>query len=78
MKTMRKPPQRFRLSRDDDGHWYVVPAELVQVFDNWVEATSNDLDWIGENFERYSLGGDPSNVTFTDPKWGIDGISLQK
>lgn len=75
---MAKKVQRYRLLRDDDGHWYVVPAELEPIFDKWVEDTSNDLDWTGENFEKYSLGGDLSNVTFIDPKWGLDGISLSQ
>jgi hypothetical protein len=70
--------QRYRLVQDGDGHSYVIPAELEPVFEKWVEATSNGEEFEGESFEKYSLGGNPANVTFTDPKWGIDGISLYK
>jgi hypothetical protein len=73
MKTVSK---RWRLVKDDDGHSYVIPAEFQEGFEKWVEAMSNDSEWVGVDFEKYSLGGDPSCVTFTDPKWGLDGISL--
>jgi hypothetical protein len=33
---------RFRLVRDDDCHWFVIPADRVDDWDNWV--TSEDWD----------------------------------
>jgi hypothetical protein len=73
---MKIPSKRWCLVSDDDGHSYVIPAESRDEFEKWVEATSNDEEFEGEDFEKYSLGGNPECVTFTDPKWGLDGISL--
>lgn len=73
---MKKTAERWCLVEDGDGHAYVIPDGQQDVFYKWIEAMENDEEFEGENFEKYSLGGNPSNVTFTDPKWGSNGVSL--
>lgn len=66
-------PKRFRLVQDDDGHFYIIPADAQEKFDLWV-AWSGDLDAIDgdqveyPDFDSMRLDGDPSRVTFVDPK----------
>jgi hypothetical protein len=66
---MSEIPERFRMVRDDDGHTYVIPADKEDDFHAWVEASGGDMeDYEGIDFEKYSLGGCPSVVTFEKPE----------
>ena len=70
--------RRYILKSDDDGHWYVVPADKDREAADYFEAVSkywgepsdenarepDRPDWLEE------VGGCPSLVTFTDPKIG--------
>jgi hypothetical protein len=69
---------RWRLVEDEDGHWYVIPADKERDFDFWVEATQTEQEdkRLGTDFEQYRLPGSPSNITFVDPKDGSDGVSI--
>lgn len=52
-----------RLRTDDDGHWYLVPEELVEQFDAYLEATyASPHDYEAEarfidKFDEYRTGG---------------------
>jgi hypothetical protein len=67
-------PAFFRLLEDDDGHWYVVPEEFVNEFDDWVDYHGDiigdgiDTEWVGTDFEQYRVGR-PSGIRFKD--WEI-------
>jgi len=55
---------RFRLEKDDSGHWYCIPADmetLVQ-FENWVY----NEDYTGIGFDKYRLDMHPCNYSFID------------
>lgn len=61
--------QRFRFVRDNDGHDYMIPAELCEKFEAWVDFYAdwdNGLEYLGENFDKYRINS-PSEYTFTDP-----------
>jgi len=52
--------------QDDDGHWYVIPADKVIEFWRWVEFESgNGIDdiWRGHDFERCAIDY-PESVIF--------------
>jgi hypothetical protein len=59
--------KRFILTSDDDGHWYVIPADKQKEFDTAIEnfdEVGSLPDWAKE------VGGSPSRVTFTGYKIG--------
>jgi hypothetical protein len=60
--------QRYKVLKDDDGHYYVVPAEKEDLFDKWVEAGPYWEGYEGEDFEKYALGGSLSLLTFSYPQ----------
>ena len=45
-------------NEDGDGHIYIIPYQLSDIFDDMLE---NDEDMFIENFEKYNLGGCISN-----------------
>lgn len=61
---------RVKKLQDSDGHWYWIPLEEVDKF----EQDSRDLDGMdymdcpdkfddfSDNYEKYRTGGDPDNV----------------
>ena len=57
-------PPRFRVVTDDDGHWYLIPAERRDEFDEWLNSEAamdgEELPWA----ERLNMH--PSNHTFAD------------
>ena len=50
--------------QDDDGHWYVIPADRRQEFDSWGESEGED-SWIAPDW-AVRVGGSPSLVEFND------------
>ncbi len=56
--------QRYIIDSDDDGHWYVMPADKREEFEDW---WANDGE--GDQPEGVSmLPGHPANfVFFTNP-----------
>lgn len=67
-----KRGRRFFLARDNSSHWYLVPAELHEIWDAWTELDEDDSDsWALPGPLQAAgcrrLNGNPSNVTFTDP-----------
>ncbi len=59
---------RYRLVEDNDGYWYVIPAEMQNQFKIWVRdiELGNDSEW---DFDADVIGGSPSNFTFENPKF---------
>lgn len=56
---------RYLLNNDDDGHWYLIPADRSEEFDGWVygeDEYAPQPDW------AYSLGSHPNSVTFESPE----------
>lgn len=39
------------LTKDNDGHWYLVPCSKQSSFSDFVEASENDRDWSGFDFD---------------------------
>lgn len=63
--------KRFRFVEDEDGHTYMIPADMEEQFHKWVQIMPGDLDeegYVGQDFEEYSIGGAASQYTFTDPR----------
>ena len=61
---------RVSVVSDDDGHWYVIPFELVEEFDMLLSGSQydscdgweeNEAEFI-EKFSQYMTGGDINNV----------------
>lgn len=42
-----------RFVQDDDGHWYLIPADEEHSFEQWVYAMEDGIDWPGKDFEDY-------------------------
>lgn len=63
---------KWFFSQDQDSHWYMIPSEL---YDKWQEMTQNDFDdddYEGvEEFEKtfgeYRTGGGISHIIFENP-----------
>lgn len=57
------------LTRDSDGHWYVIPVEdeaAFQKWDEWMVAEDEDAEEPAQKFDHLALGCDPSLVTFRE------------
>ncbi len=58
---MSTPNQEYILTSDDDGHWYVIPADKLREFGEAVSAfddTGDIPDWADP------VGGSPCRVKF--------------
>lgn len=62
---VRMNPQEFTLVPDDNGHWYVIPANKEHEMDTWL-----DEGWLYQDAPSWAtrLSGSPSRVRFTG--WG--------
>ena len=38
---------------DSSGHWFKIPVSKKSDFDDYVYAAENDLNWEGEDYEKY-------------------------
>jgi hypothetical protein len=55
-----------KVVQDDSGHWYVIPAELEDSFDEDLQDEDSDF---GEKYGKYRTGGGPNLVQlFADLK----------
>lgn len=55
---------RHRFLRDNDGHWFLIPARLsVDKFWSWVGAMEGLGKWDGEDLEKYRIDGGPGHYT---------------
>lgn len=65
--------QRYRLICDNDGHYYVIPADKEAQFEEWVgheESGGIDDRYSGPYFSECRINGSYGLVTFTDPRDG--------
>jgi hypothetical protein len=47
--------KRVTVTQDDDGHWYIIPFELTEEFEEACERGDDNL--INEKFWQYTTGG---------------------
>lgn len=60
--------ERYHLSQDNDGHWFVVPVSMREEWLAWLDIPSEDeRAWTAPAF-AHQVGGSPSLVTFTNPE----------
>lgn len=59
----------YRLVQDNDCHWYVIPADRVESFNDWVQCQERSLPMETE-LEPERVNG-PHTVTFTDWKENV-------
>ena len=52
---------KYCLVQDDSSHWYVIPVEHAEDFDEWVQ---NEDDWDTPEYAE-EVGGSPSLVEFS-------------
>ena len=58
---------RYFLDQDNDGHWYVIPCENENEWEEWCNILEGDeRGWQPPIFAR-SVGGSPRLVTFNNP-----------
>lgn len=57
-----KMTRKFILQRDDDAHWYVIPADKQEEWAEWLESEDAE-DGILPDFAE-EIGGHPSLVEF--------------
>jgi hypothetical protein len=66
------PAKRWRFVSDDDGHDYLIPAELEKQFNHWVDSADpfdeDAAEYDGPDFNEFRTGMSPNSYTFTDPK----------
>jgi hypothetical protein len=59
---------RYRFIKDDDCHWYLIPASMSTVFNQMLSNGESDCYAMFNNtFDEYRCDS-PSNFTFTDPR----------
>lgn len=57
-----------KAKRDDAGHWYLIPNELVNEFNNLLDYAINSeddgssIDLFENTFSKYRTGGDLNNT----------------
>lgn len=60
--------KKVKAVEDGDGHWYVIPNELLGTFQNYMNSLdfeSEDyelIDKFEEEFGQYKTGGDLNNT----------------
>ncbi|WP_312405186.1 hypothetical protein [Rhizobium sp.] len=60
--------ERFYLSQDNDGHWFVIPVSKASEWGEWLRIDSDDeRAWTAPDFAK-QVGGSPCLVTFTNPE----------
>jgi len=66
-KVAFKEPQRYVFVGDDDCHDYLIPVEMKEQFETWLEAGPYWEDYEGEDFNLYRIDG-LREFSFTDPR----------
>jgi hypothetical protein len=64
--------RRYLLDSDDDGHWYLMPVEVREAFNEFVYEEGAEPEGV------VRLSGHPSNVTFEAPEQFGKPIKEQK
>ncbi len=53
--------KRYLINNDDDGHWYIMPEDQLEAFNNYVYEDGPEPPGL------LRLSGHPNNVTFETP-----------
>jgi hypothetical protein len=62
--------KRYFLDQDSSGHWYIVPVDDLDAWEEWTMLSEDDeQSWDPPPFAQ-RVGGAHTLVTFTDPKIG--------
>jgi len=56
----------FKFAQDDDGHWFIIPADRDEEFEEWASAMENDLDYEGYDFSDCMIGCSPTMYVFNE------------
>lgn len=60
---------RYYLDTDNDSHWYLIPVQHREEWNEWLEIDSDDeRAWTPPAFAE-ALGGSPTGITFENPKY---------
>lgn len=60
--------ERFYLTTDNDGHWFIVPVSKQDEWTAWCELDQDDPSaWKYPEFAE-GIGGSPTLVTFLKPE----------
>lgn len=55
--------KKVKAIRDEDGHWYIIPNELVDSFNKELyNEDFVDSGGFGDKYGQYMTGGDLNNV----------------
>jgi len=55
---------KYKFIRDDDCHWYMIPVDQVDKFEEWVQYMEDmDKDYDGPDFDKYGCD-DPTRYAF--------------
>ena len=58
---------RYFLTVDNSSHWYIVPVERREEWNDWREIPETDeRAWFAPDYAT-AVDGAPGRVTFTDP-----------
>lgn len=60
---------RYCIVRDDDCHWYVIPADMMEEWDAWCSLDSDDENSWDPPTWADAIGGSPSTLTFENPEY---------
>lgn len=56
----------YFLDQDNDGHWYIIPLNKINEWNNWFNSEDYDNGIVPDYVEE--VGGCPSNVIFKNYK----------
>jgi hypothetical protein len=59
--------KRYFLNTDNDSHWYLIPTEKREEWENWCELPEGDENSWNVPEWAEALGGAPNQVEFENP-----------
>ncbi len=62
--------QRYFLNTDNDTHWYIIPADKREEWENWCDLPEDDENSWNVPEWAEALGGGPNQVEFENPTLG--------
>lgn len=60
--------QRFVFRQDSDCHWYMIPIEAIESFENWNNEDTETDEFDPDRFYHCALGGGIQDISFTLPQ----------
>lgn len=55
---------KYFLDNDDDGHWYLVPVEEREAFEEWLDSDVDEHHIFTAKAYEYMIGGHPNKIEF--------------